>query len=42
MVTMETMTVMKSIILIFVNILKVFKGAKYDHDQIKEENVIRI
>ena len=24
------------------NILKLFKGAKFDHDQKKEENVIRI
>ena len=23
------------------NILKLFKGAKFDYDQIKEENVIR-
>ena len=38
MVAMETTTVMK--ILISVNILKLFKGAKFDYDQIKEENVI--
>ena len=42
MVTMETMTVMKILILILMNTLKVFKGVKFDYDQIKEENVIRI
>ena len=42
MVAMETTTVMKISILILVNILKLFKGAKFDHDETKEENVIRI
>ena len=42
MVAMETTSVMKILILILVNILKLFKGAKFDYDQIKEENVIRI
>ena len=42
MVAMETTTVMKILILIFGNILKMFKGAKFDHDLIKEKNVIRI
>ena len=42
MVAMETTTVMKTLISILVNIFKLFKGAEFDHDQIKEENVIRI
>ena len=41
MVAMETTTTMKIIISIFVNIFKLLKGAKFDYDQIKEENVIR-
>ena len=42
MVSMETTTVMKILIsILLVNILKLFKGAKFDYDQIKEENVIR-
>ena len=41
MVAMETTTLMKILISILVNILKLFKGAKFDYDQIKEENVIR-
>ena len=41
MVSMETTTVMKILISNLVNILKLFKGAKFDYDQIKEENVIR-
>ena len=41
MVAMETTTVMKIIVSIFVNIFKLLKGAKFDYDQIKEENVIR-
>ena len=41
MVAMETMTFMKMLISIFlVNIFKLLKGAKFDYDQIKEENVI--
>ena len=39
MVAMETTTVMKILISILANILKLFKGAKFDYDQIKEENV---
>ena len=39
MVAMETTTVMK-IFLFLVNILKLFKRAKFDYDQIKEENVM--
>ena len=39
---METMTIMKISILVLVNILKFFKGAKFDNDETKEENVIRI
>ena len=43
MVTIETMTVMKILILIFGEYSeKVFKGAKFHYDQIKEKNVIRI
>ena len=38
MVAMETTTVMK---ILMGNILKLFKGVKFDYDQIKEENVIR-
>ena len=41
MVSMETTTVMKILISNFGNILKLFKGAKFDYDRIKEENVIR-
>ena len=41
MVAMETTTVMKILIQFLLNILKFFKGAKFDYDQIKEENVIR-
>ena len=41
MVAMETTIAMKIIISIFVNIFKLLKGAKFDYDQIKEENVIR-
>ena len=40
MVAMETTTVMK-IFHFLVNIFKLLKGAKFDYDQIKEENVIR-
>ena len=39
MVAMETTTVMGILISILVNIFKLFKGAKFDYDQIKEENV---
>ena len=40
---METTTVMKILINFnfLVNILKLFKGAKFDYDQVKDENVIR-
>ena len=41
MVAMETTTVMKILISFLVNILKMFKGAKFDYDEIKEENVMR-
>ena len=41
MVAMETTTVMKILIQFLVNILKLFKGAKFDYDQVNEENVIR-
>ena len=41
MVAMETTTITKILISILVNIFKLFKGAKFDYDQIKEENVIR-
>ena len=41
MVAMETTTVMKKLISILLNIFKLLKGAKFDYDQIKEENVIR-
>ena len=37
---METTTVMKILISILVNI-KLFKGVKFNYDQIKEDNVIR-
>ena len=37
MVAMETMTVMKILILIFGEYSKLFKGAKFDYDQIKEK-----
>ena len=40
MVAMETTTVMKILISILVNI-KLFKGVKFNYDQIKEGNVIR-
>ena len=36
---METTTVTK--IFILMNFLKLFKGAKFDYYQIKEENVIK-
>ena len=40
---METTTVMKISILIFGEYSQVvFKGTKFDHDETKEENVIRI
>ena len=38
---METVTVLKILISIFGAYFQVFKGAKFDYDQIKEENVIR-
>ena len=41
MVAMETTTVMKILISIFGEYFKLLKGAKFDYDQIKEENVIR-
>ena len=42
MVAMETTTVMKILISQFLfNIVKLFKGAKFNYDQIWEENVIR-
>ena len=41
MVAMGTTTVMKILISVVVNILKLFKSAKFDYDEIKEENVIR-
>ena len=42
MVAMETMTVMKIFISSFGNFFfRLLKGAKFDYDQIKEENVIR-
>ena len=42
MVAMETTTVIKILITIFgENIFKLLEGAKFDYDQIKEENVIR-
>ena len=41
MLASESTTIMKILISIFVNILKLFKGAKFDYDQIKEENIIR-
>ena len=41
MVAMETTTVMKILISILVNIFKLLKDAKFDYDQIKEENVVR-
>ena len=41
MVAMETTTGMKILISILVNTFKLLKGAKFDYDQIKEENVIR-
>ena len=41
MVATETKTVMKILISILVNIFKLLKGAKFDYDQIKKENVIR-
>ena len=33
---------MNILIIILVNIVKLFRGAKFDHDQIKEEYVIKI
>ena len=47
MVAMDTTTVMKFFLNSFfkfkflLNILNLFNGAKFDYDQIKEENVIR-
>ena len=41
MVAMETTTVMKVLMSFLVNVFKLLKGAKFDYDQIKEENVIR-
>ena len=41
MVAMETATVMKSLISIFGEYFKLFKGTKFDYDQVKEENVVR-
>ena len=38
---METTTVMKILFQFLVNILKLFKDAKFDYGQIKEQNVIR-
>ena len=38
---METTTVMKILISIFGEYFKFLKVAKFDYDQIKEENVIR-
>ena len=39
MVAMETTTIWKFLFQFLVNILKLFKGAKFDYDHIKEENV---
>ena len=39
MVAMVTSTVMKILIQFLVNIFKLFKGAKFNYDQIKEDNV---
>ena len=41
MVAMETTTVIKILISIFGEHSQVVKGAKFDYDQIKDENVIR-
>ena len=41
MVAMETRTVMKILVSIFSEYFQVAKDAKFDYDQIKEENVIR-
>ena len=41
MVSLETTTFMKICFQFLVNVLKLFKGAKFDYDQIKEENVIK-
>ena len=41
MVAIETTIVIKILISIFREHCKLFKGAKFDYDQKKEENVIR-
>ena len=40
MIAMEPRPLWKFLLQFLVNILKLFKGAKFDYDQIKEENVI--